>query len=482
MASNTRFILGSLLISGLFAVLFFTVLAGHYFHYEDAFITYTFARNIAHGHGFVFHPDLPPVQGASSLLHTLLLAGLAWLLPFPVHQIGAVFSMAFFIALSFAMVHFVSLDPVPLPTPRKLFLFAVALCFQLPLCLSWGLETTFLHTVLFSALLCVFKKRKIAAAFCLALIPLIRFDYLFFLPFFGIAMILVFQSLRTAVLLALPALGSALLYLLGAQWYFGLAVPHTWIAKSDIPPEVSGVLNWLHFFSRFPWIALLAGLCLLLLLLFAVRRPWSSPANPFRRNPLASLLLFCLAGFLYTVILQYKGAPDQTWYYLTPLVFLFAAALAAVRQTFEKQNLPWLFSSLALVILNLLACRHLIRNEFLGNNLHLDRREHIGVYLKTFVPDIERKTVLGFEMGKIPYYSGAKCYDLLGLVTPEAIEGLKAKDTSITFRKLDPDFLAAANGPDFFPIRFIRDPSFQRRYAPVFQSRGYILFRKIESP
>ena len=43
---------------------------------DDAFISFRYARNLAHGHGLVFNPGLERVEGFSNLLWTLLLAGL----------------------------------------------------------------------------------------------------------------------------------------------------------------------------------------------------------------------------------------------------------------------------------------------------------------------------------------------------------------------------------------------------------------------
>ena len=49
--------------------------------YDDAFITFRYARNLAQGHGLVFNPGMPwePVLGTTTPGYAVLLGGLAWL-------------------------------------------------------------------------------------------------------------------------------------------------------------------------------------------------------------------------------------------------------------------------------------------------------------------------------------------------------------------------------------------------------------------
>jgi arabinofuranosyltransferase len=44
---------------------------------DDAYISFRYARHLAEGHGLVFNPGLPPVEGYTNFLWVLLLAGLA---------------------------------------------------------------------------------------------------------------------------------------------------------------------------------------------------------------------------------------------------------------------------------------------------------------------------------------------------------------------------------------------------------------------
>lgn len=65
------------LIVGLVGLAGFALLARHFaFVCDDAYITFRYARNLAEGRGLVFNPgDVPPVEGYSNLLWTLVLAG-----------------------------------------------------------------------------------------------------------------------------------------------------------------------------------------------------------------------------------------------------------------------------------------------------------------------------------------------------------------------------------------------------------------------
>src|SRR5512143_3483048 len=44
---------------------------------DDAYISFRYARNFADGHGLVFNPGQPPVEGYSNFLWVVLLAGAA---------------------------------------------------------------------------------------------------------------------------------------------------------------------------------------------------------------------------------------------------------------------------------------------------------------------------------------------------------------------------------------------------------------------
>ena len=41
---------------------------------EDAYITFRFARNVAEGHGFVWNPGEPPVEGFTNFLWVVISA------------------------------------------------------------------------------------------------------------------------------------------------------------------------------------------------------------------------------------------------------------------------------------------------------------------------------------------------------------------------------------------------------------------------
>ncbi|HEY8492230.1 MAG TPA: hypothetical protein VIO14_14715, partial [Dehalococcoidia bacterium] len=65
---------------------------------DDAFITYTFARNLAEGHGFVWSQDGERLYGPTTFLWTVLLAGFG-ALNFPIPDTSIILG-----ALSWAMV------------------------------------------------------------------------------------------------------------------------------------------------------------------------------------------------------------------------------------------------------------------------------------------------------------------------------------------------------------------------------------------
>ncbi len=481
-----RFILPAFLCAGLFLALFFTQLEDYYYHYDDAFITYTFARNLSKGYGIVFHPELIPTQGSSSFLYTIILAICSYLLPVDTHLIGAVLGVLCHLFFLFAVMGLLSLSDGNLTNKTKLHALIAGLFFQEPLLLSFGLESLCMNALMLYALYCIVKKQILPAMVLLSAVPLMRLDYAFYLPCFFLAACLVLRKLKSLIVLFLPALVFTLAYVAFAKLYFGAFVPHSWIAKTHFPPTISGVLSWSDLFRAYPFLLGVTLLSMGLSLAAVIQEtPLFYRGRRFSQRARLVLILlgFSLVAFLHTVILQYQGAPNMPWYYVTPLIFAYSAFAVSVNQPCLRKR-PVVYS---LFLVLMVVCHGIngyqISRSFVSGVVnkrgHRDRREQVGLYLRDTIPGIEHKTILCFEVGKIPYFSGAKAYDLLGLVSPEGMRGLKERDVAITLRDLYPDFVVGVNMPGYFPMAFLTEPFFLSNYGRLHQIDDYIIWQKI---
>ena len=68
----------ALALGALIAVTGWVAYAGGLYTYDDAFITYRMAANLASGHGFVYNPGEWHL-GSTAALYGLMLAALGWL-------------------------------------------------------------------------------------------------------------------------------------------------------------------------------------------------------------------------------------------------------------------------------------------------------------------------------------------------------------------------------------------------------------------
>jgi hypothetical protein len=358
-----------------------------------------------------------------------------------------------------------------------LLLFA-GLSFQLPLLLSYGLETTFVTLLLVWSLYFILTRNSNLAMLSIALLPLTRLDYCFFFPTLFLVAYLENRHFRASFALFVPALGLVLAYLSFARLYFGEMFPYSWIAKTYFPESVSGVLSWSVFFRARPASLWLIGGGAAAISAFAIanRRVPASIAHDEPNITFVGIVALLITGFAYIAVLQFQRAPDMPWYFVTFFCLLFLGLLYAIAHT--QRRLLRTLLLVGLIALNLVLDLQTSKS-FASKAGNQDRREKIGLYLRDNVPDITQKSILLYEVGKIPYYSGARTYDTLALVSREGIDGLKQNDASTLFLATLPDFVAGPNMPNYFPMSFLHNKAFTDNYARVIQVDDYVLWRKV---
>ena len=253
---------------------------------DDAFISYRYAANFAHGAGLVFNPG-EYVEGYTNLLWTLLVAAgiaLGGDAPALGHWLGVLFATATLVG-----TYAYTLRLIGTPARPLLALLAPAGLLAANAFVCWttaGLETPlFLWLIVAAALALAHGRRWVAAGLCL-LATLTRPEgALVAACLLGVDLASIVRTMprqqRPALAMAGQA-GPVLLYAAGLGlltlfrlWYYGDVVPNTFYAKVGGIPVSRGLLYLRN--------ALVDGPALLLpgAILAAVRLPAFRPAFAF---------------------------------------------------------------------------------------------------------------------------------------------------------------------------------------------------------
>jgi hypothetical protein len=406
----------TLLASVLILLLFFDRV------YDDPFITYRYAANLANGLGFIYNAG-EHVQSTTTPLFTLLLASLTWLggeqtpLPFVAHVIGAL-SLGLGGLIIWRLGH-VWKTPWAGWTGLLLYpifpLVVITLGSETPLYISLCLGTILLYT----------KQRYYGAAILAALAILTRPDgILIALVLAGHYLLLVRKAIPwKAVLVFLLITGAWALF---AWLYFGSVLPVTLVAKqqqmniANTERFSAGFLTVLQWFDQWPYWLALAVAILGTIAIFWKGRPW------------LILLLWTIIYFLGYSLL---GVSRYFWYY-APLVPGFLALMGlgveALQDTLKK---AWTFlrmkqsKGIYLVPLSLIIFFILAQFVSLWNLNQLpDPRSELyqkaGDWLAKNTPTTINVGTL--ETGIIGYYSQRPMIDFTGLLYPDVAANIQA--------------------------------------------------------
>ncbi|MDI7274946.1 MAG: glycosyltransferase family 39 protein [Anaerolineae bacterium] len=299
--------------------------------FDDAMVSMGYARSLAQGHGLVWYPGAPRVEGFTNPLWTLLMA-LFHLLPIPAARISLLVQVsgALFLVANLFFVRRIA----DLLAPGSAFagLAAVALtAFYLPLN-TWGLqgtEVSLLTLVVTAAAwlgLRVARSRRFSTWLYVLLggATLVRPDMA--VPCLAFVAYLALIDRRARRRHLLVGLGLAALFVAVQTafrlWYYGDPLPNTYYLKmSGFPPALRmarGLRVALEFAWPIGWLIAVAGL----------------GAAAYRRERLLPLLIWVfLAQVAYSV---YVGGDAWEWwgganrYIAIAMPVLFAAFACVV--------------------------------------------------------------------------------------------------------------------------------------------------------
>jgi hypothetical protein len=438
--------------------------------WEDWYITFRPAKNLATGHGLVYN-DGERVHTFTSVIGTLIPALLSaitfntsddlvlWL--FRIVNMG-VLSISAVLLVKASGKWFVGLAPMALLVGGT-FLDAKTVDFSIN-----GMETpyTVLGLVLFFYFITSTAKENLGVrlGFVWALLQYARPDGVIFSLALMIGMLLFLgnrqETLR--VLLKSAAVASLLFapWLLFTWWYYGTPIPHTIVAKglnrtwgldrfldflkayaSLHPSELDSIYTppYSRYFNILP-----VALFFSRVLAFLSSLIWlSSKVKPVGR--IASL------GFLgYVVYLSAVTPFPYPWYVpgatllsLTALACWLDAAGQRKQATAKSPHLAgWITSGLFLAFALSLTLVSAHQFRAMQNMVESGHRQKIAHWLKQ--NSSPGQTVFLECVGYIGYYSALKTYDYPGMTSPEIVKArreLGTNDWAALISRLEPTWL-----------------------------------------
>ncbi len=433
------------------------------FAFDDAFITYRYARNIAEGQGFTYNPG-QWVLGTTTPLYTLILAllGLIWPdFPSLSHAIST-------ISLAGCGI-FVYLLGREL-NQRIVGFIASLILITNPLVLStFGMETMFSMMLLMTAVTWYITQRLNLTSLALALATVTRADAVLMVAVLGIDYIL--RKRRLPLRQAALYLAATLPWFVFSLLVFGSPLPNSVAAKvhaASVPGAYSfleGILLWGAVYQRS------SGLYILILPL-----PLLGIAQ-LRRAGRAWKLIVVWAT-LYAIAYALLGAPTYAWYYAPllgagaisaalGLLFLFNFLHLLMTRMRLPAAMPGLLTGLLLVLLI-----YGQTSSALWSHQGRKSDPRVRIYQTAsewfLTNSDEDASIAALEIGALGYYSRRQMIDLYGLVTPELVPYLsRGVDNTIeeALRRYEPDFIVDMPVESWEPI--VTTDWFKAAYHPA---------------
>ncbi|MBA3944452.1 MAG: DUF2029 domain-containing protein [Herpetosiphonaceae bacterium] len=430
----------------LLALILFQLFHAHGF--DDPYITYRYAANLAHGDGFVYNLGVR-ILSTTTPLYTLILVPMAWLgldLPLASNALGCLSltlsGLAFWVLGQTTGARWAGLT--------GLLVYPIS-----PLLISTlGGESALYCALILWGCVWYLQLRYTRATLLLSLAVLTRAD--------GVLIVIVllvhwvmfrrdtlpWRALLLGVLLTVP-------WFIWAWWYFGVPLPVTLVAKQhqgQLPHSIHFLAGAVAYIKRYGARTLYRpyGLLGAVGLVYAVLRQrfW---------------LLLLFWNVLYLVAYNVLGVTNYFWYY-APLtvgvIALVALGVEAVCRLLDQ--LKWqrimVVSAVALLLLLLLPASLDLPRAVQHPDKRLVIYRRVGEWLRLHTaPDAMVGTL---EVGMIGFYSERTMIDFAGLIQPETALQLgpttSYEDAAIwATRHFLPQYLVVRRG-DF--ERLLHDP------------------------
>ena len=408
---------------------------------EDAFITWRVAQNLLDYGVIGFNGE---TKISASTTHLYVFVSYVFNLVFGKENF--IYPLLIFNSLLFTIgSYFLSKLILENPVHQAIFIFLFGILPPSIKISILGMEYGILFFLEMALLYFGFKQNKIWAQILFPILILFtRIDTVIFLGIVFLVDIIWNKKIRWFYILG-GILGVAVL--MSFNWfYFGELVNNTIVAKSvTYAKNMSLALQWKYFLMNYG-------------------NFWGMLKLPGDFNPFTILVLvFEFLAFLYIVskresknlfiwIIFLFGWTKQLifisqrsyfdWYYWVPQILLFAVILVFVLE--QKTYKLWWVSLLVIFYILPMAAFQTIHSIATGNG-EWNYRRSIGLFLKDYEKD-KNQYILLEPAGYIPYFSGLKAIDEVGLVDKEIqteIKKDKANYWKNTVEKRKPKYLLA---------------------------------------
>ncbi|MDZ4858836.1 MAG: hypothetical protein SGI88_07610 [Candidatus Hydrogenedentes bacterium] len=443
------------LIIGVIAATFSIAVITHNESFDDAYITYRFAENLAAGHGLRWNPeDAEPIYGASSLPHCFTIAG-GIVLGLEPRTTSMIVQVAAHIAVSLLAVILVR-GIAGLGAG-----LLAALCFP-AVFYGQGLEIEAYIAFILSALFLYRRGDYFWAGLIGGATVVIRLDGAVVLAAIGLSALLEPERRSSIPKLVAGAAIPILPWLIAATIYFGNPLPHSMQAKV------------VHSFGHEPWRFdslfnyWLGQPIIPILLLPAVVGSLYSLAD--RNRALAFWLLFYIAEY------KIAGMPNYAWYFAAPMVGICILAFMGFGRLIElgrDEMQPALAAAAAIGATVVLlfaanAAQHYVRNnagELPKSSPHMQA----ATWLRENTDRDD--TILAFEIGKVGYFAERRIVDMFGLVSPEVVPYLREGGFTDVVRNTQFDYVFILRADVSLPE--------ERNFDVVWEheDKGYAIYR-----
>ena len=408
---------------------------------EDAFITWRVAQNLLDYGVIGFNGE---TKISASTTHLYVFVSYVFNLFFGKENF--IYPLLIFNSLLFTIgSFFLSKLILENPLHQAIFIFLFGILPPSIKISILGMEYGLLFFLEMALLYFGFKQNKIWAQILFPILILFtRIDTVIFLGIVFLVDIIWNKKIRWFYILG-GILGVAVL--MSFNWfYFGELVNNTIVAKSvTYAKNMSLALQWKYFLMNYG-------------------NFWGMLKLPGDFNPFTILVLvFEFLAFLYIVskresknlfiwIIFFFGWIKQLifisqrsyfdWYYWIPQILLFAVILVFVIEQ-KTYKFWWIFLLLIFYILPMAAFQTV--HSIATGNGEWNYRRSIGLFLKDYEKD-KNQYILLEPAGYIPYFSGLKAIDEVGLVDKEIqaeIKKDKANYWKNTVEKRKPKYLLA---------------------------------------
>ena len=408
---------------------------------EDAFITWRVAQNLLDYGVIGFNGE---TKISASTTHLYVFVSYVFNLIFGKENF--IYPLLIFNSLLFTIgSYFLSKLILENPVHQAIFIFLFGILPPSIKISILGMEYGILFFLEMALLYFGFKQNKIWAQILFPILILFtRIDTVIFLGIVFLVDIIWNKKIRWFYILG-GMLGVSVL--MSFNWfYFGELVNNTIVAKSvTYAKNMSLALQWKYFLMNYG-------------------NFWGMLKLPGDFNPFTILVLFFeLLAFLYIVskregknlfiwIIFLFGWTKQLifisqrsyfdWYYWVPQILLFAVILVFVLE--QKTYKLWWISLLVIFYILPMAAFQTVHSIATGNG-EWNYRRSIGLFLKDYEKD-KNQYILLEPAGYIPYFSGLKAIDEVGLVDKEIQTEIKKDKTNYwknTVEKRKPKYLLA---------------------------------------